>query len=1718
MRSRLLPPPHDAQDVRRRQRLAAASNEELERLAHFARPRWRTITVTIATVGGASSDPRDASAVGSELELLESATLADARKLITTFCVEVPRAFEFATLVTRGQSADDEGRVRVSEVLEDGDQLLVVGLALSRKPVVQSVASTAAVRDNHTGLTSLAAPVPPTFTLVRQFGAVRATADVYAAKAEGMLTLQLHSFAIRRADSVERTAVDASQVLTVELDTRTLAARAAMTADTVLVLLSSSRGQVALLQKVLGQLELIVDNGQSDSLSIGWTWSTRSSEPTRALANDVQLRKVKRSPVVVRESETREKQLMVPVASLGQLSQRDGVTNHTRASAEKLPRRSSTPAMPRDETTELRSAPATLSTSHRDETLAESGAVVAKPREPTTPPLLSDKVPVESDALKTLKACLEIANRRFGSDIPVSFATQIVFDELILRTDTAPASLSTFVADTRTSLRDVLRSYSLAESVTVTAAVLSTGLQVTLWEAKVATFAAHFRSHALASIESLQQAFCKARFEGLETPRTEALPGSIMTLVSCLGILAGGGSGSESIIQDTVVRLGLDSHRQAKKRLEVFRALHESGKSSHSGDLVGKRDVIDVRVRLDALVTRLRDEPFTADDDARFHAKLLHAVALSLLNVVDFDLVRSVNQCLETGDSVAHVQSLLRTSLAAPDAVMTTTVRHERVVRLNDTFRAFVDGLETESRHSNRGHTTTPTVAPAKENLRWLHAETDCDAIAASSSDGQCRFRWFIPPSDVLETRYVFAGEADLMCEWVYMDASGAADTDDTDLLKRVLSVWSARGGPDSSAVVARTGFGVNFRHLDLLDDTATSTMSTVNQLLATYAATEAVAIGCHVGGDHGSPSVAIVRVYTGAVRPSTQSLTDFLERLQSSPAFLKCTLLYGGLPFVRMVALREVRRRQDMFSLQPPLARSGLLAARAVEVAIVTCAASPELLLASHVSHYILWLILENGVGAAVTSAFLSRLLKSIEEALDVDGSHHENWVADFVNQVFVFPSVDMSPPSQRTRAWDVYDVFWTISACERVDASCRAASRLVAVTTFFRDGVMNDDRILRYSDAMSPDAFRLGDQPSTRDTSRVVPATVRLDESQRAYFTKVVAICAPYIRDAHTTDTDRSRRIDALLLRLFSVLERPGGARALELSQPLVDTMRELLRTPTSTYCRPDVQALIVRCIHQISVDSLCDAVVRADALKTGLVAGLLEFVWELDQDDAAVGNSVIHALTNFQAVCSECRVVVAATLVRLLNEQVASGHDTIVSDILPWISDDNETTTFASFLKLVVHQHDSVEQCKCSAHQVLTEAARNAVVTRCARKVVTVAIQQALKASVARAAPATSGPDRLHSLAIKWRKAGKIQRSFLRWLYASKRGTGVLPAVDQWWVCPTCRRTPSFLAGVLVCLRETPASLLTAWSAAEAHAAIPHAAFIGGVVEFVRAASSDSVVRTVLVQRFRIEYTLLKLVAHDSGFVRRCAIRALAEFSWRCEACLAFACTRLLKPLWENRAFSPSWQKADKKFCSWIESALRSVLPRLKPASMSAALLSLRASVDDAQVSVAVSSPVLADAVLSDMDAVSSLLLVLSFEPENALSLLKIAPTVVKHLAKVRTVNWLAQSLRCSPTCETHVRTGCWCCADGLRSTPIHPPPAPPNAPERVVAGVPAVWYGQCRRQCDGLSPHSSSEPPDAFRGDSDSAGARRVLESVSTPEHTHPSASTPRDACG
>lgn len=1647
-----------AKQAQQRQRLAAASTEELTVLAHYTRPRWSTITVaaiaveqweevranvTTTTTARELASLCDALLVLHDLELLESATLADARKLIAAFCVTIPKHFDFAALERVPYTRDDEATTPISDVL-DADNCVLVVYHHKRKGVKsqstalderQSAGADARLQSSESARASR-----PAFSLVHQFGNVRATADIYIKRTEGV-TIQMHSFsADAHHTDAHSSSVAPREPLTIRLDAKALAQRVAMTLNTVQVLLSSTRGQTAVLQKVLAQLQL--DAG-SDTDTIAWTWC----DPTEADASgdDIQLSKTKRSPL---KPPPRD----VPVLKA---AYEDAQAKPARSDERKAVANKSARVLPTVEAKPPpRPAPAAPSTADSLEIAVLTAPTAAAPLAPDkssqeravpTPrsaethktestKSLGKEVVTETESLRTLRSCLEVATRALGRDIPSSMVDQVVFTEFMLRNHCS-SSLPDFVKDVRNSIREVFRSYSLSETLATSAAVLWAGLRIALWDAKISSLSDHFRAQALKSIESLQSKLVKARFDGFESAQLPVLSKSIVALLLCLWILADGPSAAPAAnelppVEDIIASLALNDVRLGKKRLQVFRIVNDAGKLKKRDPLLPKRSVEVLRIHFSALTDTLQHSPFTSTDETLYNARFLRSIAATLFSILEFDLCRSVQLSIDDGESPMQVQNTLRGILKGPGIAAPSTAFLEHALRLGDVFEGFAAQHETATGLATRR--ALSKLVPTSENLRWLKVDKDARAIAMCSHNNR-RLRWFIESSSLVTERFVFAGEEDLVFEWIYIDQDVAASTKgaETQLLQRALSAWSAQP-PDASATIqvatAKSAVGVNFRHVDKLESLAARDFA---QLLLLNESIEHVALGCAVSSSD-APHVVILRAYADAKSAGTRiaSLPALLEQSLQRASLLRCVLLHGGLPFLRMCALRETMRKNEVISLQHAIALGSALPQRVFEAALVACSSSPELLCAPQISHYALVLILQQGVSAELASAYLSGLLALLTSSDDNAHITERDVITDLVNQRFAYAVDGAVSTSAKNEAdvYDVYDVLWLIATAEHLDSNCRALSQRLAIRVFFRPSVMTTYRVLRYSMMIPLEDMAL-DPTLSSD-----PVAMRAICSTRSYFSMVISILARTNKTRNTKPTEdmavlpsqpkqpqeraetylqslsyaaRTGCFNDLLLRYFTVLERPSGLSLLGLPSDLVNTMLGVLRDPQCFEL--SMRVLVAQCACSIAQEVHCDHALRSDVVASGLVCRLLEVVWDID--DANVGSIVLHALARFQ-ICTEFRIQVITALGRVAR-QTETTRDAILSDILPTLeraqSIGDSTSAPRPFFSFVMEQHARTEPCACFAReQPVDESARRAIVVSYARKFVDSTISHAMRASLQRMVAGLIGqPRRLQSLAAKLRKAAKIQRSFFRWLYVSRRGAGVLTKVDAWWICAKCVKTPSFLAGVVICLRETAESFaLSSPRAAGTSDAAAYAAFIEGVVGFIGQLARNERVCAVLSHVFRIEYALLKLTSHSAPPIRRSAMRALAELCWRSSSSMTFVCSRLTQPIWENYDFSSIWQKQDKKFCSWIEFAIRIVLERFTLATPAVRALGSENSMGDVRHLAAGSSHTLLEPALSDIDAVSTLLLVLSFDSENVTIIRKIAPAVAKCLSKVRT----------------------------------------------------------------------------------------------------------------
>ncbi|KAF1315734.1 hypothetical protein FI667_g15840, partial [Globisporangium splendens] len=1402
-------------------KLASASNAHLLQIAQFSKPKWQTITIVAMSVErwemsfNTMAYWNEPDVATTDVEVLERSTLSDVRKLIAAFCSEIPKDFVFAELYRLMRSKDEEATMKIEDILEENRAVVLHEKRKDAKMQALSIvasrsSSTSALNTQSTTTRSLSTTMLntqssqslkqlPAFSLAQQFGEVHAIADIYSKKTKGF-TLKLHSF--RVGHHAEAHVKDGHEEVVINLDAALLAERVDMTETIVKVLLSSSRGQVKLIQEILSQLELTVSDGDDDvSSKILWRWSAAGSAMAK---EDIQLNKIKRAPVKIdRASQGKQGSEEKKVEALleSQLGSKGQATSKDLTSALNQEERAQSKsrlveASRADSLVEVHIPHATENDpprAHKTEPLANATLTRVEPM------VLQPKESVETDASTTLRNCLEIVTKPLGQDMHPSSVVQIIFTELMLRNYSC-SSLPEFVKEVRFSLREVLRPYlgSDPKSASAATAVLWVGLRISFWDAKIASYADHFRPQVNKSIETLQQKLLQARFPGFENASSYILPRRIETLVSCLGILADGSEKAGlTSTQELTVSLGLHDLSAPRKRLRVFRVANNSGKPKKGELAILKQCVRRLRALLDSLSPGNHHQSFSNGEETLYNTSLLKRVVIMLLNFVDFDLPSVVQQITDDGESPTQLQSLLRTNLKGLGTAPTSVDADQHFEKICAGFKSYF-GHHEKKKSTPRHRQNLSNLLQKSDDPRWLKVDKDCAEMAACSRSN-CRLRWYIHPcglrADLGHERYLFVGEGDLLFEWVYIefDVESNAEIIEDRLVERALDAWTPhasrmRESTTTSERQSRTAFGLNFRHAHQLE-----AMASIPK-----------------------------RGYDARIcKQQTWSADIVLAKL-----------LGGNSCSERLVQVDSVRWEVGVLSLTGHIAMGDSLAQQSVAVAMRMCIKDSEILLCQQVSHFVLRLILRQGVDVEFARLFLLGLIPLLDgESADKDDLRQEQVFPEFVNQTFIYALEEVPSASKYTP--DVYDVLWAMSTCAALDGSVRELSRRTAVKAFLLSDIMTDFRILRYSESIRVEEFEL-DRASKTEALQTAAKTPSDDKSSHpwSYFAKIVSMYSnlktsgsfSFLNSGDEVTTKALSKPEAFLYemsisernlcwtflftRYFTVYRSPPGFKMLPINQEVVNLLIEIVIDRRGCYSA-ELRGLVAECTHMISAAVQDNSAMRAVVARFSLIDLLLDAVWELD--DFKVGTTIMSSLARFQ-MCPAFRLQLITSFSRI-SRQMRGDEESTIEEVIPTVRRNALSpamlTQSRRFCMLILHQHTNVDLCECSDNKQLDGEARKTIAFKYARKYTSSIISTVLASRVGRGTWSFSSgkvPRRLQSAAVKFRKAVKIQRSFLRWLYISRHGNQMLPTVDKWWICQKCKKTPSFLAGIIVCLRET------------------------------------------------------------------------------------------------------------------------------------------------------------------------------------------------------------------------------------------------------------------------------------------------------------------------
>ncbi|KAF1315301.1 hypothetical protein FI667_g16068, partial [Globisporangium splendens] len=756
-----------------------------------------------------------------------------------------------------------------------------------------------------------------------------------------------------------------------------------------------------------------------------------------------------------------------------------------------------------------------------------------------------------------------------------------------------------------------------------------------------------------------------------------------------------------------------------------------------------------------------------------------------------------LNTQSDDGESPIQLQSFLRTNLKGLGTAPTSVDADQHFEKICAGFKSYF-GHHEKKKSTPRHRQNLSNLLQKSDDPRWLKVDKDCAEMAACSRSN-CRLRWYIHPcglrADLGHERYLFVGEGDLLFEWVYIefDVESNAEIIEDRLVERALDAWTPhasrmRESTTTSERQSRTAFGLNFRHAHQLE-----AMASIPK-----------------------------RGYDARIcKQQTWSADIVLAKL-----------LGGNSCSERLVQVDSVRWEVGVLSLTGHIAMGDSLAQQSVAVAMRMCIKDSEILLCQQVSHFVLRLILRQGVDVEFARLFLLGLIPLLDgESADKDDLRQEQVFPEFVNQTFIYALEEVPSASKYTP--DVYDVLWAMSTCAALDGSVRELSRRTAVKAFLLSDIMTDFRILRYSESIRVEEFEL-DRASKTEALQTAAKTPSDDKSSHpwSYFAKIVSMYSnlktsgsfSFLNSGDEVTTKALSKPEAFLYemsisernlcwtflftRYFTVYRSPPGFKMLPINQEVVNLLIEIVIDRRGCYSA-ELRGLVAECTHMISAAVQDNSAMRAVVARFSLIDLLLDAVWELD--DFKVGTTIMSSLARFQ-MCPAFRLQLITSFSRI-SRQMRGDEESTIEEVIPTVRRNALSpamlTQSRRFCMLILHQHTNVDLCECSDNKQLDGEARKTIAFKYARKYTSSIISTVLASRVGRGTWSFSSgkvPRRLQSAAVKFRKAVKIQRSFLRWLYISRHGNQMLPTVDKWWICQKCKKTPSFLAGIIVCLRET------------------------------------------------------------------------------------------------------------------------------------------------------------------------------------------------------------------------------------------------------------------------------------------------------------------------
>ncbi|DAZ92587.1 TPA: hypothetical protein N0F65_012817 [Lagenidium giganteum] len=578
-----------------------------------------------------------------------------------------------------------------------------------------------------------------------------------------------------------------------------------------------------------------------------------------------------------------------------------------------------------------------------------------------------------------------------------------------------------------------------------------------------------------------------------------------------------------------------------------------------------------------------------------------------------------------------------------------------------------------------------------------------------------------------------------------------------------------------------------------------------------------------------------------------------------------------------------------------------------------------------------------------------------------------------------------------------DNYDVFWSLAQSPSHTSAERVHAWELVCEAMIVPDMVTDYRMLCYSTNIPHERFGIelfsGKLAVTEASSAIFTTHVH-------YFNRIASVITRTrrvrIRSDHNEETDKKfvvyarslsavdvdDRLEMLLNRLVAGLQSSIGLQRWNVDRPQLNDLCSIMATDIVERARKAAECIVFVARACTTTHEMGD-----NMLQQGFVEVLVDVLWATN--DSAVGVTVASTLAILGSLAF-FRARIIAVLGRQARE-IPFGHRfmEVVSPLVQnegKVSGNSHMTNFearyrSQVSQFLLRQHRYAGECKrwCQLDQ-RTKSVSPAIASfakRYSNQILDRVCAAMLCKDRVWKDRVLKFKDSVYPVAVRSRNASIIQLQFWRWMYATKRpNKRVLHQCAERTSCRTCGKSESLLATLLRALGDP---LYTDTSVQNDQIDL-----LVDAITCIRLIVLDHHVCDVMVRNLHLDYSLLLLTSHDDVTLRSAALSTLAETCWNSTAATTFVVARLKSNLWNVSTWNANTR------CSWIYESLG------KFRSTTVVAESAQTS-QERQLKCATQT-------LIDLEAMSSMLLIVSSDGSVCSAFLRVLPIITKSLRRV------------------------------------------------------------------------------------------------------------------